>query len=156
MHADDVGVTQIIEEDQPTPIEPTSEEEDNPGELVSVWYAMKKQYEHTLQALLEAATKLNEIGDTLRSAHGIEVPRVSHGAQAASTPQAILEPEIETQPQPDSGWTPPYQQPVVIEPAQTSVRFIEELRNDASLGENEKGFADHIGKIFSNLQGFGR
>lgn len=158
MHVDEV---QIIEDGSATPIElATIEEEDNPGELVSIWYAMKKQYEQTMQSLMGAAAQLNEIGDVLRSKHGIEVPRVAQTVPSLPSPVATLttydQVSVETAPQNDAtSWSPPYQQPIAIATPQTSVKFIEALRSDSALGENEKGFADHIGKMLSSFQGFG-
>lgn len=133
------------------------EEEDDPGELVSTWYAMKKQFETTLAALREAEGGLNAIGDKLRTKHGIQVPVVStHGVVAAAPaapPPAPVGTEAEPTPQ-DSNWSPPSQSPISIKAPQTGVHFVEELRRDASLGDSEKGFADHISKMFQTFSNF--
>lgn len=155
MHPDDAEVETVAT--APVDEGRAQEEEDNPGELVSVWHTMKKQYEQTLSALREAAGSLNSIGEELLSKHGIRVPLVEDGRTPnlyAGAVSASLQPhEAEATPA-DADWSPPSQQPITIEVSQTSAKFVDELRNNATVGDSEKGFADQISKIFSSFSNF--
>lgn len=158
MHADEVEKGAVGD----PPVEGTAheEEEADPGELVSVWYAMKKQYETTLTALREAAGSLNSIGEELRTKHGIQVPRVDDGrtpdlyAGTETTSAAAPANEAGDRLVPDPGWAPPSQGPITIDAPETGVHFVEELRRDAAIGDNEKGFAEQIGQMMSRFSGF--
>lgn len=159
MHPDDAEVEAVVAAFEEVDAR-EEEEEDDPGELVSAWYTMKKAFETTLASLREAEANLNAIGDRLRTKHGIQVPTVTTGGapeqpaqviQAA--PPAPSAEEAAPTPQ-DSSWSPPSQSPITIEAPQTGARFVEELRRDASLGDSEKGFADHVAKMFQSFSDF--
>lgn len=156
MHPDDAEVEAVVAAFEEADAQ---EEEDDPGELVSAWYAMKKAFESTLAALRGAEGELNAIGDKLRTKHGIQVPVVSTygvstpASQEHHAPPPATGAEAEPTPQ-DVSWSPPSQSPIRIEQPQTGARFVEELRRDASLGDSEKGFADHISKMFQTFSNF--
>jgi hypothetical protein len=147
MHPDDEQATAATGEKEVDP---------DPGELVSIWYAMKKQYEETLAALRAAAGQLNAIGLELHDQHGIIVPRVADGpGQPSAARSPAADAAVEASPG-DPAWSPPSQGPISIDAPTTSVRFVEELRSNAQSGEGEKDFAAHIGKMFRGFENFGR
>lgn len=156
MRADDAEETAIVAAfDQADEVE----EEDDPGELVSTWYAMKKAFESTLAALRGAEGELNAIGDRLRTKHGIQVPVVTTYGTGAPVVQSHHVPPpadpAEALPTPaDSSWSPPSQAPVSFDQPKTGAHFVEELRRDASAGESEKGFADQIGRMLASFGDF--
>jgi|ERR1035437_2568356 hypothetical protein len=159
------GILESLSEGEPLPpFEPEPELEMDPGEMVSLWYQLKKAYDDGVKAIKSSEEQLNAVAVSLRDKFSISVPQVSFSIPTSNASRVKpFTPVVGIAPIPEDSigddiatptdfvWSPPEPRAIT-----GSVPYVDpmvaRLRRDAATADgDERGFAAQIANRLGRL-----